>query len=92
MENPLLRMYRRLGRWPLGGWLFARAVCFKAPYFASIRPTIHALEPGRCEATIPHRRAVTNHLGTVHATAEPPMSVISLLLVDSEMFMSTPRF
>ena len=69
MENPLLRMYRRLGRWPLGGWLFARAVCFKAPYFASIRPTIHALEPGRCEATIPHRRAVTNHLGTVHAIA-----------------------
>ena len=66
---PLLTTWNRLARLPAGRWLFSRAVCFKAPYFASIRPTIHALEPGRCEATIPHRRAVTNHLGTVHAIA-----------------------
>ena len=69
MENPLLRMYRRLGRWPLGGWLFARAVCFKAPYFGTIHPTFLALEPGRCEASIPHRRGMRNHIGTVHAIA-----------------------
>ena len=69
MENPLLRMYRRLGRWPLGGWLFARAVCFKAPYFGTIAPRFAVLEPGRCEATIRHRRGVQNHLGSVHAIA-----------------------
>ena len=39
------------------------------PYFASIGPRIDALAPGRCEATIRHRRKVTNHLGTVHAIA-----------------------
>ena len=66
---PLLTTWNRLVRLPAGRWLFSRAVCFKAPYFGSIRPTIHALAPGRCEATIPHRRAVTNHLGTVHAIA-----------------------
>src|SRR5688500_8199388 len=68
-QNGLLRTYRKVTGWPCGHWLFSRAVCFKAPYFGSIRPTIRMLEPGRCEATIPHRRAVTNHLGTVHAIA-----------------------
>jgi acyl-coenzyme A thioesterase PaaI-like protein len=44
-------------------------VCWQAPYFASIAPRIDVLEPGRCEATIRHRRKVTNHIGTVHAIA-----------------------
>ncbi|HTL15270.1 MAG TPA: hotdog fold domain-containing protein [Thermomonas sp.] len=65
----VLDAYRRLARWPGGRWLFARLVCWKAPYFASIRPRIHMLEPGRGVASLRHRRAVTNHLGTVHAIA-----------------------
>ena len=69
MSNRLLDTWRRMQRWPAGGWLFSRAVCFKAPYFATIAPRITVLEPGRCEATIRHRRKVTNHLGTVHAIA-----------------------
>lgn len=68
-EAPLLRLYRRFLRWPGGRWLFGRAVCFKAPYFASIRPTFRLLERGRCEVTIADRRAVHNHIGTVHAIA-----------------------
>jgi acyl-coenzyme A thioesterase PaaI-like protein len=66
---PLLRLWRRMQRWPLGGWLFSRAVCWKAPYFGSIAPRITRLEPGLCEARIPDRRAVHNHIGTVHAIA-----------------------
>ena len=69
MEAPLLRIYRRVQRWPCGQWLFSRAVCFKAPYFASIAPRITLLEPGRCEGVIRHRRRVSNHIGTVHAIA-----------------------
>ncbi|XQA70738.1 hotdog fold domain-containing protein [Xanthomonas sacchari] len=65
----LLSIYRRMQRWPAGSWLFARAVCFKAPYFASIAPRITVLQPGRCEARIAHRRRVSNHIGTVHAIA-----------------------
>lgn len=68
-SNPLLGLYRRFERWPLGRWLFSRAVCFKAPYFGSIHPTIVVLEPGRCEARIPHRRGMRNHIGSVHAIA-----------------------
>ena len=69
MPTPLLDLYRRLVRWPGGRWLFAKLVCWKAPYFASITPRIEALEPGRGVASIAHRRRVTNHIGTVHAIA-----------------------
>ena len=62
-------MYRRITRWPAGHWLFSRAVCFKAPYFATIAPRFVALEPGRCEVRIRDRRRVHNHIGTVHAIA-----------------------
>lgn len=67
--NRLLALYRKITRWPLGHWLFSRAVCFKAPYFGSIAPRIVRLEHGRCEAVIRDRRAVHNHIGSVHAIA-----------------------
>ena len=69
MASPVLAAYRRLARWPGGRWLFSRLVCRKAPYFSGIAPRILTLEPGRGVAAIRHRRAVTNHIGTVHAIA-----------------------
>ncbi|WP_149194820.1 hotdog fold domain-containing protein [Luteimonas suaedae] len=69
MGISVLSLYRRFEPRPLGRWLFSRLVCWKAPYFAGIRPALVSLEPGRGEATIRHRRRVTNHLGTVHAIA-----------------------
>lgn len=62
-------LYARLARLPGGRWLFSRAVCLKAPYFASIAPRVDALEAGRCAVSFAHRRRVANHLGTVHAIA-----------------------
>jgi len=64
-----LSSWRSLSGTPLGRWLFSRIVCLKAPYFASIRPVFDVLEPGRAVARIRKRRAVTNHIGTVHAIA-----------------------
>lgn len=69
MAAPLLTLRNRLIRWPGGTWLFGFLVCRKAPYFASIAPRITALRIGQGEATMRHRRAVTNHIGTVHAIA-----------------------
>jgi acyl-coenzyme A thioesterase PaaI-like protein len=69
MSADVLQLYRALSRKPLGNWLFSKLVCFKAPYFGSIAPRIVSLAPGRGEATLAHRRRVTNHLGTVHAIA-----------------------
>ena len=81
MNRSVLELYRRITRWPAGHWLFARAVCWQAPYFASIVPRIDVLEPGRCEATIRHRRKVTNHIGTVHAIALCNLAELSAGLV-----------
>lgn len=47
----------------------SRLVCLRAPYFASIAPRIERLEPGLCVVAIRDRRAVRNHIGTVHAIA-----------------------
>jgi acyl-coenzyme A thioesterase PaaI-like protein len=61
-------------------------VCFKAPYFASIAPRIEALAPERCEATLRHRRRVTNHLGTVHAIALCNLAELSAgLMTDASL-------
>ena len=64
-----LRYFDKLSRWPGGRWLFARVICLKAPYFASIRPRFLELRPGLCQVALRKRRAVQNHLGTVHAIA-----------------------
>jgi len=40
IDEQLLALWQRLARWPLGKWLFSRAVCFKAPYFGTISPLI----------------------------------------------------
>ena len=69
MSASVLQLYNKLTRQPFGHWLFSRLICFKAPYFGSIKPRMTLLEPNRAEATIKHRRSITNHLGTVHAIA-----------------------
>lgn len=69
MSTPLLKLYAKITRWPFGHWVFSRAVCFKAPFFGTIAPTITRLEDGRCEAVFKDRRAVRNHIGSVHAIA-----------------------
>ncbi len=68
-QASLLLLYKKMTRWPFGHWLFSKAVCFKAPYFGNISPRFTRLENSRCEAIIQDRRAVHNHIGTVHAIA-----------------------
>ena len=66
---PILRLYRRVTRLPLGDRIFSWAFARKAPYFATVRPRFTVLEPNHVELVIPKRRAVHNHIGTVHAIA-----------------------
>jgi len=65
----VLTMWQRLAPLLGGKWLFSRAICWKAPYFGTIRPRFVELRPGYCEVQIKKRRAVLNHIGTVHAIA-----------------------
>jgi len=63
-------LYRKSSAIPVVGQrLFSLAFAQKAPYFWSIRPRFTVLEPNHVELVIGKRRAVHNHLGTVHAIA-----------------------
>lgn len=64
-----LAIWERLASRPGGKWAFSRLVCLKAPYFGSIRPRFEDLRPEYCRLMIRKRRAVLNHIGTVHAIA-----------------------
>lgn len=62
-------LFRRVSRVPGGRWAFSKAVCRRAPYFATIRPSVRTVEHGYAEVALPKRRAVENHIGTVHVIA-----------------------
>lgn len=68
-NSPSLKLWRTLGRNSVGRWLYSKAVCFMAPYFGSIKPTFTVVQPGRVELRFRNRRAVRNHLKSVHAIA-----------------------
>lgn len=67
--NSTLATWQRLSRKPAGKWVFTRLICWKAPYFGSIRPRFVDLRRGFCEVHVKKRRRVLNHIGTVHAIA-----------------------
>jgi acyl-coenzyme A thioesterase PaaI-like protein len=66
----LASMYRNFTQLPVvGKRAFSRLVSLQAPYFGSISPVFERVEPGSIEVSMKNRRAVHNHLGTVHAIA-----------------------
>lgn len=69
MKRSVLDIWDALVAQPGGKWIFSRLFCLKAPYFSSIRPRFETLRPGFCQVAIKKRRAVLNHLGSVHAIA-----------------------
>ena len=69
MAINVLNLYQRLSAFPGGRWLFTQVVCFRAPYFGSIRPRFIELRPGTARVSMKKRRSVQNHLGGVHALA-----------------------
>jgi acyl-coenzyme A thioesterase PaaI-like protein len=83
-------LYKKSTAIPLvGDRLFSLAFAQKAPYFWSIRPRFTVIEPNHAELVIPKRRAVQNHIGTVHAIAlcnglEAAMGVLAEASIPSD--------
>jgi acyl-coenzyme A thioesterase PaaI-like protein len=65
----LARLWSRLAPLPGGRWLFSRIMGWMVPYTGSIGATVRRLEPGHCVVELRDRRAVRNHLRSVHAVA-----------------------
>ncbi|MFC3033388.1 hotdog fold domain-containing protein [Pseudoalteromonas fenneropenaei] len=93
MSGQLLKIYQRLSWLPFGNWLFSKAICFKAPYFATIKPYVTELQPGCCRAILPNRRRVHNHIGTVHAIAQCNLAELCAgVMLDATLPSKTHRW
>lgn len=68
-DNYLLRLYQKAARVPKGRKLFSILFSRKAPYFGTVRPLVAELRPDFCKVTFKKRKAVENHIGTVHVIA-----------------------
>ena len=68
-NNYLLNLYHSTTRLPLGRKLFSMVFARKAPYFATIGPSVTELRANFCEVRFSKRRKVENHIGTVHVIA-----------------------
>ncbi|GAB2610156.1 hotdog fold domain-containing protein [Kribbella endophytica] len=69
MATQVLAMWERLRTVPGGPRIFSFAFSRRAPYFGSIRPRFVQVSPNFASLVLPKRRAVQNHIGTVHAIA-----------------------
>jgi acyl-coenzyme A thioesterase PaaI-like protein len=69
MIMTLKNWWRRLARLPLGKWLFSKAIGLLIPYTNTISPLVLELSPGYAKVLIKDRRALRNHLRSLHAIA-----------------------
>ena len=90
--GPVLSAWRRASRSRLGRWLFARTVCRRAPYFGTIRPRFLELEPALCRVSMRKRRAVENHIHSVHALAIGNLCELAAGMVTEVTLPATMRW
>jgi len=64
-----LDIWKKMSTKPGGKWLFSKMVGWKAPYTGSVGGVVQELAPGYAIICLKERRAIQNHLRSVHAVA-----------------------
>ena len=67
--NRILKLQDQLKSVPFGNSIFSGILARFAPYFTTIKPKVVELRPNYMKASMKKRKAVHNHLKTVHAIA-----------------------
>lgn len=68
-DNYLLKLWEKANRLPAGKKWFSMIFARKARYFGTIKPLVREVRPNYCEVAFKKRKAVENHIGTVHVIA-----------------------
>ena len=68
-QNRILATQDKLRKAPFGNRIFSGILARFASYFTTIKPIVIELRPNYMKASMRKRRAVHNHLKTVHAIA-----------------------
>ena len=90
--GPVLSSWQRASGSVIGRWLFARAVCRRAPYFGTIKPFFLELAPAVCRVGMRKRRGVENHIRTVHALAMGNLCELAAGMVTEVTIPTTMRW
>ena len=69
VESTVMERWNRAKGSSFGRWLFSRAAGRFAPYTGTIGARIEEIEPGHSVVTLRDRKAVRNHLNSIHAVA-----------------------
>jgi acyl-coenzyme A thioesterase PaaI-like protein len=67
--NATLAGWQKRSRSRFGRWLFTRALCRRAPYFASLNPHFLELRPALCVVIMPRQSSTGGPAGSVHTLA-----------------------
>lgn len=83
----LVKIYNKLQNKPAGKWMFSKLVCRVVPYFGTIYPKVEFLSSEKCIVSMKKRKAVYNHINTIHAIAVCNLAEMAAGLL---MVASTP--